>query len=160
MAAITQLFYTTNWLHDYWYDSGFDESAGNAQQNNFGRGGAGSDPLHVEAQDGSGRDNANMSTPADGSSPRMQMYVWGGVETRTLTVQPMNLTLATTQAAFGAQSYNVSAPLVLADSQATPGGPVVSDGCQPLTNGAAVAGKIALIDRGSCAFVVKVKNAQ
>ncbi len=34
--------------------------------------------------------------------------------------------------------------------------------CNPLTgaNAAAVAGKIALIDRGTCTFVVKVKNAQ
>jgi hypothetical protein len=31
MAAITQLFYVNNWLHDWWYDSGFDEAAGNAQ---------------------------------------------------------------------------------------------------------------------------------
>lgn len=32
--------------------------------------------------------------------------------------------------------------------------------CGPLTNPASVAGKIALIDRGTCTFVVKVKNAQ
>jgi hypothetical protein len=30
-AAITQLFYGINWLHDWWYDSGFNEAAGNAQ---------------------------------------------------------------------------------------------------------------------------------
>jgi len=29
-----------------------------------------------EAQDGSGTNNANFSTPSDGSSGRMQMYVW------------------------------------------------------------------------------------
>ncbi|HEX4966407.1 MAG TPA: PA domain-containing protein [Thermoanaerobaculia bacterium] len=34
------------------------------------------------------------------------------------------------------------------------------DACSPLTNASAVNGKIALVDRGSCAFVVKVKNAQ
>ena len=34
------------------------------------------------------------------------------------------------------------------------------DGCSPFTNAAAVAGKIALVDRGFCGFVVKVKNAQ
>jgi hypothetical protein len=37
---------------------------------------------------------------------------------------------------------------------------VPNDGCLGLTNGAAVSGKIALIDRGACSFVVKVKNAQ
>jgi hypothetical protein len=35
-----------------------------------------------------------------------------------------------------------------------------SDGCTALTNGAAVSGNIALLDRGSCNFTVKVKNAQ
>jgi hypothetical protein len=34
------------------------------------------------------------------------------------------------------------------------------DGCTAITNPAAVAGRIALIDRGTCAFTVKVKNAQ
>src|SRR5262249_43347867 len=28
MAALTQLFYDDNWLHDWWYDSGFNEAAG------------------------------------------------------------------------------------------------------------------------------------
>jgi len=35
-----------------------------------------------------------------------------------------------------------------------------TDACSPLTNAAAVAGKIALVDRGVCGFIVKVKNAQ
>ena len=35
-----------------------------------------------------------------------------------------------------------------------------SDACTTLTNGAAIAGKVALVDRGACAFTVKVKNAQ
>ena len=38
--------------------------------------------------------------------------------------------------------------------------PSATDACSPLTNAAAVAGQIALIDRGTCTFVVKVKNAQ
>jgi hypothetical protein len=36
----------------------------------------------------------------------------------------------------------------------------VTDACQPLTNAAAVAGHIALVDRGTCTFVVKVANAR
>jgi hypothetical protein len=55
-AAVTQLFFVNNWLHDFWYDSGFDEAAGNAQADNFGRGGIGGDPLHAEGQDSSGTD--------------------------------------------------------------------------------------------------------
>lgn len=39
-------------------------------------------------------------------------------------------------------------------------GPTVNDGCTAFTNAAAVAGKIALVQRGTCAFVVKAKNAQ
>ena len=35
-----------------------------------------------------------------------------------------------------------------------------TDGCSAITNGSAVSGKIALIDRGNCNFTVKVKNAQ
>jgi hypothetical protein len=37
---------------------------------------------------------------------------------------------------------------------------VPADGCTPLTNGSAISGKIALIDRGNCNFVVKAKIAQ
>ena len=39
-------------------------------------------------------------------------------------------------------------------------GPTTTDGCSPLINGAAISGKIALIDRGVCTFVSKVLNAQ
>ena len=35
-----------------------------------------------------------------------------------------------------------------------------ADACTPVTNGGALAGNIALIDRGTCNFTVKVKNAQ
>jgi hypothetical protein len=35
-----------------------------------------------------------------------------------------------------------------------------SDACEPLVNGSAVSGNIALVDRGTCAFTIKVKNAQ
>ena len=59
-AAVAQLFYTTNFLHDWYYDSGFNEAAGNAQASNYGRGGVEGDALHAEAQDYSGTDNANM----------------------------------------------------------------------------------------------------
>ncbi len=66
-AAITNLFYWTNIIHDVTYQYGFDEASGNFQQNNYGNGGAGNDPVNAEAQDGSGTCNANFSTPGDGS---------------------------------------------------------------------------------------------
>ena len=77
-AAITELFYLCNWYHDKLYALGFTESAGNFQQNNFSRGGLGSDAVLADAQDGSGTNNANFSTPSDGSPGRMQMFVFTG----------------------------------------------------------------------------------
>ncbi len=77
-GAVTQLFYVSNWYHDEIYRLGFTEQAGNFQQDNFGRGGAGSDRISAEAQDSSSTDNANFSSPADGTRGRMQMYLWSG----------------------------------------------------------------------------------
>ena len=45
---------------------------------NFGRGGLGNDAVQADAQDGVGTDNANFSTPSDGSPGRMQMYLFSG----------------------------------------------------------------------------------
>jgi extracellular elastinolytic metalloproteinase len=75
-AAITNLFYWNNVIHDVFYGYGFDEVAGNFQVNNYGRGGLGGDDVRAQAQDGSGTSNANFATPADGSRPRMQMYLF------------------------------------------------------------------------------------
>ncbi len=77
-AAVTQLFYINNWYHDELYRLGFTEQAFNFQNDNFGRGGAGADRVSAEAQDCSGTNNANFSTPADGGRGRMQMYLWTG----------------------------------------------------------------------------------
>ena len=75
-AAVTSLFYLCNWYHDQLYDLGFTESAGNFQKDNFGRGGNGNDAVLADAQDGGGTNNANFSTPPDGSPGRMQMYLF------------------------------------------------------------------------------------
>ena len=75
-AAVTNLFYLNNVIHDKLYRHGFNEAAGNFQTNNFGKGGLGNDAVLAEAQDGGGTNNANFATPADGSKPRMQMYLW------------------------------------------------------------------------------------
>jgi hypothetical protein len=85
-ASIVNLFYVNNYLHDVYYDHGFDEAAGVAQMDNFGRGGVDGDPIHAEAQDWSGINNATMATPADGSSPRMHMFLWSNNEVRDGTV--------------------------------------------------------------------------
>ncbi|MBX3055053.1 MAG: M36 family metallopeptidase [Anaerolineae bacterium] len=75
-AAIVNLFYWNNIVHDVFYVHGFTEPAGNFQVNNYGRGGLGNDDVRAEGQDGGGTNNANFLTPADGSRPRMQMYLW------------------------------------------------------------------------------------
>jgi len=76
--SLVGMFFHVNWLHDRWYKAGFDEASGNAQKNNFGRGGIGGDPILAEGNDFSGTDNANMNTPSDGASPRMQMFEFLG----------------------------------------------------------------------------------
>lgn len=154
-ASVTSLFYLNNWMHDFFYDSGFDEAGSNAQSNNYGRGGAPGDPLLAEAQDYSGTNNANMSTPADGASPRMQMYVFTGAIKGNLIVQPINVTMNNKTAGFGPNPFSTTAQLILGNDATAPD---VNDLCEPVTNN--VAGKIVLVNRGTCTFESKVLNAQ
>ncbi|RXM59762.1 hypothetical protein BOQ60_24085 [Chryseobacterium sp. CH1] len=44
--------------------------------NNFGNGGVGNDPVLAESRDGSGLNNANFNPGADGTSGRMQMFLF------------------------------------------------------------------------------------
>jgi hypothetical protein len=158
MASITQLFYTTNFLHDWYYDAGFDEAAGNAQLANFGRGGVEGDRMRAEAQDYGGTGNANMFTPQDGGTPRMQMYVFPVAASAQMSVSSASLNgnLAVGTAAFGPQAFSVSAQVVVLQDAVAP----TSDGCSAATNAPALAGRIALVDRAGCAFTVAVQNAQ
>lgn len=160
MAAVTQLFYNDNFFHDWYYDVGFDERAGNAQLSNFSRGGLQNDVLRAEAQDYSGRNNANMSTPSDGASPRMQMYIFDGASNLTLTVNTSpSQTFGTAGANFGPQAFNVTGELVVANDGNTTNGSSLTDACTAAWP-TAVTGKIVLIDRGTCTFISKVQNAQ
>ncbi|KAJ3206248.1 Fungalysin/Thermolysin Extracellular metalloproteinase 5 [Entophlyctis luteolus] len=79
-AAVVNLFYWNNALHDLFYVYGFTEVSGNFQDSNIGRGGLGGDSVIANAQDGSGFNNANFATPPDGTHGRMRMYVWNVVE--------------------------------------------------------------------------------
>ncbi len=54
--------------------------------NNYGKGGLGNDDVRAEAQDGSGRNNANFGTPVDGQRPRMQMFEWRSSAPNPITV--------------------------------------------------------------------------
>jgi PKD repeat protein len=161
-AAITNLFYHNNMMHDIWYLYGFDEASGNFQQNNYGNDGLGDDFVLAEAQDGSGTNNANFGTPPDGGNPRMQMYLWSGGDLADyLTVNSP----AGIQGAYGAAgatfgpglpSTPITADVVLMQDDTEPAG----NGCEGLTNAPDLAGKIALVDRGTCTFAIKVENAQ
>ena len=170
-AATTNLFYMNNIMHDLWYQYGFTESNRNFQAVNYGRGGSQGDYVLAESQDGSQAttpsfNNANFATPSDGSRPRMQMYLWNvGPTPKFLTINspvsiageydasnnvfsPGNVALM--------PSPGVTQDLVLFDD----GSPDNSDGCSAAVNGAALNGKIAVIRRGVCTFVEKVKFAQ
>ena len=167
-AAVTQVFYVNNWLHDFWYDSGFDEAAGNAQEDNYGRGGEDGDPMRAEAQDSAesgATNNANMSVLSDGSSPRMQMYVWGGLPVRSLVTEPpLTFEDELGAAGYGPQTFDISGELVLVDDgseevapdSGTPEGSV-TDACQRLP---ALDDRIAVVERGGCTFVAKVENLE
>ncbi|MBB1304176.1 rhombosortase-dependent M36 family metallopeptidase [Pseudoalteromonas sp. SR43-5] len=168
-AAIVNLFYMNNFLHDFFYDHGFDETSNVAQVSNFGRGGVEGDPIEAQAQDNSGRNNANMSTPADGASPRMQMYLYNSKDATVgvdfgITVtshDSLGLLASTKESGFGKYQFSdVAAEVVRLDDGNTVDSTSINDGCEPAINAAELAGKIAIVDRGSCAFTIKVKNAQ
>jgi hypothetical protein len=77
-GEVTDMFFWTNVYHDRLYLLGFNEISRNFQSDNFGRGGAQNDRVLAEGQDSSGTNNANFSTPTDGGSGRMQMYIFTG----------------------------------------------------------------------------------
>jgi extracellular elastinolytic metalloproteinase len=159
-AAITNLFYWNNVVHDIAYAHGFNEAAGNFQQNNYGKGGRAADIVRAEAQDGAratggGRNNANFSSPADGSPGRMQMYMWDSrPSSRFVVITPFSIagTYASGSSVFGPIVYSVSGQAVLASSSGS------TLGCAAITSN--VSGRIAIIDRGDCEFQQKVQNAQ
>ena len=67
-----------------------------------------------------------------------------------------------TTAAFGAPASvdNFQGEIVQALDAANVAGPSTTDACSAITNPADVAGKIAIVDRGTCGFVVKAANVQ
>ena len=85
-AQVTGLFYLVNRFHDHLIQApiGFDEASRNFEQVNSTGQGVGNDRVLSEANDSSGLNNANMSTPPDGSAPRMQQYLfdWNGLGNR------------------------------------------------------------------------------
>jgi extracellular elastinolytic metalloproteinase len=154
-AAVTNLFFWNNYIHDVTYHYGFDEASGNFQENDYGRGGLGNDSVNADAQDGSGINNANFDTPVDGLRPRMQMYVW-----RSPSVVHVNSPAAIAgdyQAAVGGFGL-VTTTGFTGDLQQP--ADALHQGCNAPDFAGFVAGHVALIDRGTCTFSTKVRNAQ
>ncbi len=162
-AAITNLFYANNVIHDILYVYGFDEASGNFQDNNYGNGGNANDEVRAEAQDGGGFNNANMATPGDGSNPRMQMYLWNtGTSSGSFTVNAPSSIAASypssAAATFGPgfPSEGLTGNLTLVEDADNP----INNGCSEITNAAELNGNIAILYRGGCSFVEKAIFAQ
>ena len=153
-AAITNLFYHVNVLHDIHYLYGFDEAAGNFQDTNLSGLGIGNDAIQADAQDGFDFNNAAFFVTPDGIAPRIQMAEWIG-DTTLVVNSPLDLVadFNAGPAVFGAQL----------DAMGTQGDLVISspvDGCLPLGNPDQISGNVALIERGTCFFTEKVRHAQ
>lgn len=65
-------------------------------------------------------------------------------------------------ASFGAAlvAGGLTGQVVAATDPSDSSGASTTDACSPLTNASDIAGKIALVDRGTCTFVVKARNCQ
>ncbi|MBK8678341.1 MAG: M36 family metallopeptidase [Sphingobacteriales bacterium] len=163
-AALTNLFYWNNLIHDIAYHYGFTEEAGNFQQNNYDKGGEGNDFVFADAMDGSTPYNANFYTPKDGEAPRMNMGLWykdeSGTVMRINTPKILEGKHNIAPAVYGPPlpitPKFLSGKLVLVDDgSATP-----TLGCATLINPDAIKDNIALIDMGNCEALDKSLNAQ
>ncbi|MDA8904461.1 T9SS-dependent M36 family metallopeptidase [Flavobacteriaceae bacterium] len=166
-ASLTNLFYTNNMMHDIWYQYGFDEESGNFQENNYGNSssplGSG-DSVTADGQDGDGMNNASFGTPPDGGNPTMTMYLWNGPSGEPLSINNGNMagSYAARPAGFGNDLPSqdpLTADLALVTDEPVIGGDSY-DACQNITNGSEIAGKIAVIRRGTCEFGFKILAAQ
>ena len=150
-AAMAQTFYFTNTLHDWLYHAGFDEAAGNFQRKNYTDDGEDRDEVRLEVQDGSGFNNANFSTPTDGSNGRMQMFLWTA-DTRLTVEAPADI----------AGDYQIGNGLFGVFDPGDYTGKVAYTepelACTDVTND--LGGRVALITRGECNFSLKTFNAQ
>ncbi|MFY0539650.1 PA domain-containing protein [Nannocystis pusilla] len=157
IAAIVQAFYTTNWLHDWWYDSGFKEAAGAARTTTSAAAGSTATecawrcrtprtrrsatarrctrPSTASRRGWSWPCSARRASPPSSTSRAGRLVRGRGRGVRPQGVRPLRRA--------GARGRREGTP---------------SDACQPIVND--VAGKIVLIDRGGgCIFVPKAETA-
>jgi extracellular elastinolytic metalloproteinase len=187
-AAIVNLFYWNNLMHDVFYNLGFTEAAGNFQESHrfstgVRSGGVPGDAVLAQAQDGGGTNNANFLTTPDGTPGQMQMYLWTAafpdslvqITSSSTGVPPSGKKFFAVQGSFnstdtGRQNLyrmpvlNKQFVIIQKNPLSTVGSE--SEGCTSgqqsiaLPPGNNVQDKIVLIDRGSCSFVEKVLSAQ
>jgi hypothetical protein len=126
----------------------------------------------------SGKTWSDLSAPDRAVSvTNARHVVWNGAQVRAST--PGTLALGTPlltvnspsgaagnyavgTASFGRQLNvaGLTGSVVAATDPSDVSGAATTDACSPLTNAAAVAGNIALVDRGTCTFVIKARNCQ
>lgn len=167
-VSLTNLFYMNNIMHDVWYQYGFDEASGNFQENNYGRGGAGSDFVFADGQDGAGMNNATFGTPPDGNNPGMTMFLWtaSGPAGDPLTINNGSIMgdYSGIPAVFGnplsPTPITANLALVVDNNIGGMSSTDPQDGCNTITNAATLSGKIVVIRRGVCEFGFKVLAAE
>lgn len=169
-AAVTNLFYMNNMLHDIFYKFGFTESARNFQMNNFNNGGLGSDAVQALAFNDEGLNGAMFSPGVERTvngvnqvqAPGMYLSLY--VDTNEIINQQRLF--------YNAPADAVSRPAV-ASGIAMDFGPQIMDipvtgdigipsdptGCTTPIAGSLI-GKIALVTHAGCDYPVKVKNAE
>ena len=108
-----------------------------------------------------------FGTPTEGGNPYMVMFMWTSNQGDSHlfsvnTAGPHQGNYNGVIAGFGPElpTTPITADLAVVIDDNANGGTDANDGCENLTNAAQLNGKIALIKRGNCEFVVKVKKAQ
>jgi len=149
-AAIVNVFYWTNIMHDILYQYGFDEASGNFQEDNFGLGGLGGDSVNIEVQDPSADNNALFVITPDGLRPIMQLFLFNRSDAE-LVFEVENKRFNALPALFGPLEYKIVGANII-DTNGTECG--FNDFAEDFAD------SIVVIDRGNCTFVEKVTNAQ
>ncbi|WP_267968917.1 M36 family metallopeptidase [Myxococcus stipitatus] len=160
-AGLTHVFYVNNFLHDWFYDAGFDEASGNGQRDNYGRGGLGGDALDLRTQHHQMRNNAFVEVTADGMPSVVRYFIFDSGAERSLYIGTASETqgpFGFAPADFGPQQYDFTASAVWAEDGE---GASSHDACAPLTNADMVRGNLAVVERGGgCDVLVKAGHVQ
>jgi len=147
-AALAQAFYTVNQLHDWFYVAGFNEQAGNGQQDNYGRGGLENDAPLIEIHDFGGRNNANMATPSDGGTPRLQVMPWAAPRIASLSHVGSGEDWPVVAADFGRTTFAQQGSVTVPSSD--------EDGCTPLSP---LPTPIVLLRQSACSSIDQARHA-